>query len=189
MEKVMIGKMPAGAFPAVIIGSMVNGKPNYNTLGCYGLISPFPPTVYIKSVKQHFTNIGIRETGYFSVNIPARDLTQKTDYVGQVSGKETDKSCVFTSFFGSSDKTPMIEECPVNILCKVVQTVHMPTQPNAEIFIGEVEEVYVNEKCMTDGAPDLNKIKPLMLAGNQYLEISGKPAGKAWDIGKALIKN
>ncbi len=29
MEKVMTGKMPADAFPAVIVGAMVNGKPNY----------------------------------------------------------------------------------------------------------------------------------------------------------------
>ena len=188
MEKAMIGKMPAGAFPAVIAGSMVDGKPTFNTLGCYGLISPYPPTVYIKSIKPHYTNIGIRKTGYFSVNIPARDLTEKTDYVGLVSGKDTDKSGVFTTFFGSSDKAPLIEECQVNILCRVVQTVYMPTQPNTEIFIGEVEEVYVNKKCMTDGVPDLNKILPLMLSGTQYMEISGKPTGVMYETGKALIK-
>jgi flavin reductase (DIM6/NTAB) family NADH-FMN oxidoreductase RutF len=189
MEKVMIGKMPASAAPAVIVGAMVNGKANYNTLGCFGLISPMPPTVYIKSIKPHYTNIGIRETGYFSVNIPNAALAQKTDYVGLVSGHDTDKSEVFKPFFGSIDKAPMIEECPVNILCKVIQTVYMPSQPNAEIFIAEIEEVYVDKECMTDSKPDFNKIKPIMLAGGGlYLEMTGKPAGVAYHDGKMLIK-
>ena len=189
MEKVMIGNMPASAAPAVIVGALVNGKPNYNTLGCFGLISPMPPTIYIKSIKPHYTNIGIRETGYFSVNIPNAALTQKTDYVGLVSGHDIDKSDVFKPFFGSTDRAPMIEECPVNILCRVIQTVYMPSQPNAEIFIAEIEEVYVNKECMTDGKPDFNKIKPIMLAGGGlYLEMTGKPAGVAYHDGKMLIK-
>lgn len=190
MEKVMIGKMPAGAAPAVVVGAMVNGKANYNTLGCFGMISVRPPTVYIESVKPHYTNIGIRETGYFSVNIPNAALAQKTDYVGLVSGHDIDKSDVFRPFFGSIDKAPMIDECPVNILCKVIQTVYMPSQPNAEIFIGEVVEVYVNKECMTDGKPDLNKIRPLMLTGADglYWEITGITAGVAYQEGKALIK-
>lgn len=188
MEKVMIGKMPASPAPAVIVGAMVNGKANYNTLGCFGLIGPMPPTIYIKSIKPHYTNIGIRETGYFSVNIPNAALAQKTDYVGLVSGHDTDKSEVFRPFFGSIDKAPMVEECPVNILCRVIQTVYMPSKPDNEIFIGEIEEVYVNKECMTDGKPDLNKIKPLMLAGGLYWEITGNPAGIAYQDGKALIK-
>lgn len=188
MEKVMIGKMPAGAFPIIVVGSMVNGKPNYNTLGCYGLISPAPPTVYIKSVKQHYTNVGIRESGWFSVNLPSADQARKTDYVGLVSGYDTDKSDAFTPFFSSAGNAPMIEECPVNILCKVIQTVYMPTQENAEIFIGEVEEVYIKKECMIDGNIDLNMIKPLMITGTQYIEVTGTPAGAAWNIGKELIE-
>lgn len=83
----------------------------------------------------------------------------------------------------------MIEECPVNILCKVIQTVYMPSQPNAEIFIAEIEEVYVNKECMTDGKPDLNKIKPLMLTGGGlYLEMTGNPVAVAYQEGKVLIK-
>lgn len=187
MAKVMIGKVPAIPAPAVIVGAMVRGKPNYNTLGCYGLISPQPPTVYIKSIKPHYTNVGIRETGYFSVNVPSAALVQKTDYVGLVSGKDTDKSGVFKPFYGSVDKAPLIEECPVNLLCKVIQTVEMPSQPLAEIFFGEIVETYVSQDCIVDGKPDMTKLWPLMLGGGYYWEMKGKPAGAAWGEGKALI--
>ena len=188
MDKVMVGQVPAVAAPAVIVGAMVNGKANYNTLGCYGLISPQPATIYIKSIKPHYTNIGIRETGYFSVNVPNAALVQKTDYVGLVSGKDVDKSDVFRPFFGSVSKAPMIEECPVNLLCKVVQTVEMPSQPLAEIFIAEIVETYVSKECIVDGKPDMNKIWPLMLTGGQYWEMTGRPAGIPWSEGKALIE-
>jgi flavin reductase (DIM6/NTAB) family NADH-FMN oxidoreductase RutF len=184
LEKVMIGKAAVGATPAIIAGALVNGKPNYLAMGNYGGISPRPPTVCISVNKAHYTNAGIKENGYFSVNIPSRDLTQKTDYVGLVSGKDTDKSGVFSTFYGSVDKAPMIKECPVNILVKVIQVVDMPTQ---EIFIGEVVETYVAKEYITNEKPDLKKINPLLLGGGGYWEL-GNRVGNTFSDGKALIK-
>ena len=193
MSKVNIGTTPASLSPAIIAGAIVNGKANYLTLGGCGGMSRSPPLMYITLNKAHYTNAGIKEHGWFSVNVPSRDQVVRTDYVGLVSGKDTDKSGVFTPFYGKAGNAPMIEECPVNILCRVIQTVYMPSQTNAEIFIAEIEEVYVNKECMTDGKPDFNKIKPIMLAGGAggalYLEMTGKPAGVAYHDGKMLIKN
>ena len=184
MEKVMVGKVTAGATPAVIAGALVNGKPNYLTLGNYGNMCPRPATVYISVNKAHYTNAGIKENGYFSVNMPSKELAQKTDYVGLVSGKNVDKSDVFSTFYGTVDKAPMINECPVNILCKLIQTVDLPTQ---EVFIGEVIETYVAKECLTNEKPDIKKINPLLLGGGFYWELGNK-AGNAFMDGKALIK-
>ena len=184
MEKVNIGDKPVGVSPAVIAGALVNGKPNYLTVGNYGGICPRPRTVYVSLNKAHFTNAGIKETGYFSVNWPSRELTQKTDYVGLVSGKDTDKSAVFSTFYGSVNKAPMINECPVNILCKLIKMVDLPTQ---EVFIGEVVETYVNKEFVIDEKPDIKKINPLLLGGGSYWELGNK-AGTSFSDGKALIK-
>ncbi|WP_424358214.1 flavin reductase family protein [Methanocella sp. MCL-LM] len=192
-EKVMIGKMPACALPVAIVGSMVNGKANFNTLGCFGLLSAVKPMVYIMSGKSHYTNVGIRESGYFSVNIPSEELVAKTDYVGLVSGRDTDKSGVFSSLFGAADKAPMIKECPVNILCKVLKSEELSNSPVSdivsEVFIGEVLEVYVSKDCLTDGRPDLRKINPLLLGGNPLMYWTlGSQAGLAYKDGKGLIQ-
>jgi flavin reductase (DIM6/NTAB) family NADH-FMN oxidoreductase RutF len=187
MEKVMTGKMPAIAVPAVIVGAMVNGRPNYNTLGCFGLMSIAKPTVGIMSGEGHYTNEGIRETGYFSVNVPTPAMVRETDYVGLVSGRKVDKSGLFTPFFGSVDEAPMIEECPVNLLCRVIKTDELPNVPGHEVFYGEVEEVYVSKDCFTDGRPDARKINPLMLSNGCYWDI-GSPVGVAWKEGMALLK-
>ena len=98
MAKSMIGNMRVGISPSVIVGAIVNGKENYITLGqCSGL-SMNPPMMYISINKSHYTNDGIKENGHFSVNIPSVNVVQKMDYVGLVSGREVDKSGVFTPF-------------------------------------------------------------------------------------------
>lgn len=183
MAKKMIGKAHIGTNPAVIVGALVNGKPNYLALGHCGGMSINPPIVYISCNKVHYTNAGIKENGYFSFNLPSKDLVQKTDYVGLVSGKDTDKSGVFTAFYGSSDKAPMIEECPACLLCKVIETVDLP---NNDIFIGEIVETYVNEECLTDDKQDIRKIDPMLLAGGGYCEVGSK-CGNAFSDGRALM--
>jgi flavin reductase (DIM6/NTAB) family NADH-FMN oxidoreductase RutF len=173
--------------PICIAGSIINGKINYATYGCFGLLSPRPTTyVYIGSVEPHYTNTGIKENGYFSINIPSVGQMQETDYVGLVSGRDTDKSTVFKSFFGSVDKAPLIEECPINMLCKLTKTVDLPGR---DIFISEVLETYVNEECLTDGELDFMKINPLLFtsANGSYWEL-GKIVGSAYKEGKTMIK-
>ena len=186
MEKVMVGKIAVGASPAVIAGAMVNGKPNFLTLGNYGGISPRPiPLVYISVNKAHYTNAGIKENRCFTVNWPSKDLVQKTDYVGLVSGREVDKAKLFRVFYGSMDKAPMIEECPINIVCKLSQIVDLPTQ---EIFIGEIVETFVNKDCCDgNNKPVLVSINPIMIGGGAYWEL-GKRAGDAFKDGKALMR-
>ena len=189
MVKVKTGILPFPV-PICITGTMINGKANYATYGSFGLLSPRPETyIYIGSQGSRYTNTGIKENGYFSVNIPSEKQMQKTDYVGLVSGRDTDKSTLFNSFFGSVDQAPMIEECPVNMLCKLVKTADLP---NREIFFGEVLESYVNEECLTDGILDFEKINPLLFTMNgpgnaSYWKI-GEIVGAAYKEGKSILK-
>ena len=184
MEKVKVENRSVGASAAVIAGMLVNGKPNYITLGSYGSLSINPPIVYISVNKSHYSNAGIKENGYYSVNIPDRSMVKETDYVGIVSGKDVDKSKVFKAFYGSIDKAPMIDECPVNILVKVTQMVDLPKN---EVFIGDIVEVYVGKEFLVEGKPDVNKINPLILAAGKYCEI-GAAVGTPRVDGKALMK-
>jgi len=134
--------------------------------------------------KAHYTNGGIHATGAFSVNIPSIRLMEKVDYCGLVSGKNTDKSELFTVVRGQITGAPMIDECPVCMECKVAQVVDLPTN---EVFIGEIVGAYADADCCTDGKPDIEKIRPftLTMPDNRYWEV-GAAAGKAWDIGKNL---
>ena len=177
-------QIPAAPFPIVIAGTLVNGKENYLTIGAFGGMSIQPPVVYISSMKTHYTNAGIRETGYFSVNLPPAGLVRETDYCGLVSGRETDKSRLFTPFYGKEKLAPMARECPVNAVCRLKKTVNLP---NNDVFIGEVVEYYVDEDCLDGEKLDPKKTAPLLLYGRSYRQL-GRIAGTAFAAGKILMK-
>lgn len=173
--------------PIGIASSNVCGKPNFATYGCFGLLAPRPVTyVYIGSIEPHYTNTGIKENGYFGINIPSVEQMKETDYVGIVSGHKTDKSNVFKTFTGKYENVPLIEDCPVNMACRLTKTVDLPGR---DIFIGEVLETFVNKNCIIDGKLDFKKINPLLFtsAGATYWNL-GNIVGYAYKEGKTIIK-
>jgi flavin reductase (DIM6/NTAB) family NADH-FMN oxidoreductase RutF len=141
-----------------------------------------PPMIGVALGKGHHTNKGIREHKEFGISIPSVDLIKAVDYVGLVSGAKTDKSGIFESFQGQLKCAPMICHCPVSLECKVVIKVDLPSN---EFFIGEIVGVYTEERYLTNGKPDINKIKPFILTmpDSRYREVGGI-IGSAWSIGK-----
>jgi flavin reductase (DIM6/NTAB) family NADH-FMN oxidoreductase RutF len=104
-----------------------------------------------------------------------------------VSGSEADKiaDCKFTVFYGKLGNAPLISECPVNLECRVQHVLNLGSH---EMVVGQIEEVYVTESCLTDGEPDVAKIKPFLWVtnpANQYWKF-GEPIGAAFSIGRQL---
>jgi flavin reductase (DIM6/NTAB) family NADH-FMN oxidoreductase RutF len=141
-----------------------------------------PPAISVASNKRHYTNRGIRENRTFSVNIPSVDMIEVTDYCGIVSGSKVDKSVLFTPFYGELGTAPMIEECPLNLECRVLQTVIISSM---EAFIGEIVTVYTEERYLSGGLPDIIKINPIIFAmhRDQYFRL-GEYLAPAYKIGK-----
>jgi len=184
MEKNQIGKNFFIPMPVVLVVAQVKGRANFMTVGWCSRANAHPPMILCGIGDCHYTPGGIAETGTFSVNIPSAALLEKTDYCGLVSGEKTDKSRIFEVFYGLQKTAPMIRECPVNIECRLVQSVPLPTNT---IFIGEITEVYADENVIVDGKPDFQKIDPLLLTmpDNRYWTL-GRHAGDAWSAGKQV---
>lgn len=53
--------------PLVVVGTMVNGKPNYVLVGHVGIIGH--DRIMVSLAKPHYTNQGIKETQALTVNI------------------------------------------------------------------------------------------------------------------------
>ncbi|MFH0838875.1 MAG: flavin reductase family protein [Candidatus Omnitrophota bacterium] len=172
--------------PVVLIGTVVSGKANFMAVGWVSRVNYNPPMIAFSSGKAHYSNQGIGENKTFSVNIPHAELIEETDYCGMVSGRETDKSKLFTIFYGDLKNAPMIEECPVCMECKCTTTVDMATNI---LFIGEIVNAYSEERYLTEGKPDIKKIKPFTLSmpDNNYWAVGEKMAD-AWSVGKILKK-
>jgi flavin reductase (DIM6/NTAB) family NADH-FMN oxidoreductase RutF len=172
--------------PTVLIGALVDGRPNYMVAAYVGIMNFRPPVISAALDRNHHTARGIQDAGTFSVNIPPADLVTETDYCGLVSGKTVDKSTLFTPFYGTLKTAPMIQECPLCLEVRLMQTVEF----SADIaFIGEIVSVHCEEGALTGDLPDIEKISPIIfeMGNNRYFSL-GRNIGRAWDIGKGLKK-
>ena len=71
MSKIKFNKLPlVYPIPSVLIGTVINDKPNFATIGNCGIISLNPAVIYISMEKNHYTNKDIRENQVLVVNIP-----------------------------------------------------------------------------------------------------------------------
>lgn len=186
MEKTRIGaKTFLYPMPAVLVGANVNGKPNYLTIAYCGIVRHKPPLIAIACGERHHTTAGILENGTFSVNIPSEEMVEVADYVGIYSGKSVDKSALFETFYGVLKTAPMIKECPLNLECRVVLTPDIDGRK--DIFIGEIVETYADEQCLSNGLPDIKKIKPIIFSNHDhnYWKV-GEHLGRAFSIGKSF---
>ena len=173
--------------PAFLVGMNVDGKPNFLAVGAGGTANGTPPMISVAIHPARYSHRGIVENGTFSVNIPSIDQARETDYCGVVSGAKEDKAavCGFDVFYGKLGTAPMIEQFPVNLECSVVQA---PELGSHTLFIGRIEEVYVSEECLTDGKPDVNKIRPLAYVGDperQYMAL-GEVIARSHSVGLEL---
>lgn len=173
--------------PAALVGANVDGKPNFMTVAWCGIACSSPPMVAVAIQPRRYTYQGIRQNSTFSVNIASSDMAREVDYCGIRSGSKVDKVniCHFRVFYGKLETAPLIEQCPINLECKVVHVLDLGSH---SLVVGGVEESHVSESCLTDGQPDVAKIKPLIFAiapSRQYHNLGGVIA-KAFLIGEEL---
>jgi flavin reductase (DIM6/NTAB) family NADH-FMN oxidoreductase RutF len=172
----------------VLVGVNVDEKPNYIAIGLIGWLCY--DTMAISVGHQQYSRKGLEENRTFSVNQPGVKLVRELDYCGMASGRTTDKASLFETFYGETKTAPMIAECPINLECRVVQTLVRPVHT---VFLGEVVAVHASEDCLTGGIPDVSRIQPVFYApdpsaGKQvhsYWTL-GERIGRAYEIGNAL---
>lgn len=170
------------AMPQAILGTRLDGKPNWMALAWVTRVNHVPPMLGVVVNNRHASHGALVQTGAFSVCFPSVAQLVATDYVGIVSGKRVDKSGVFTPFDGALPDAPCIAECPLCFQCRLTQTV---TLPSNTLFIGDIVAVWGAEACLTDGVPDVRKMQPfsLTMPDNGYWSV-GQQVGKAWSDGK-----
>ncbi|MFC1909535.1 flavin reductase family protein, partial [Chloroflexota bacterium] len=94
-------------------------------------------------------------------------------------------SCSFKLFYGKLMNAPLIDECPINLECRVIHILNLGSH---EMVVGQIEEVHATESCLTNGEPDVEKIQPFLWVtrpANQYRTF-GKRIGDAFNIGRQL---
>ncbi|MCK9630875.1 MAG: flavin reductase family protein [Methanoregula sp.] len=185
MDKITLGPMPyMSVMPTLLVGANVKGKANYMTAAWATVACMAPPMVCVALNKSRYTVAGIEENKTFSLNVASTGQVVETDYCGLVSGAQGDKSKVFASFYGKLKTAPMAEECPVNIECRLFKSVECGSHL---LYIGEIAEIHADKACVTDGKPDIAKIRPIVYAQAGYFDV-GKQVENAFSAGKKYSK-
>ena len=179
------GPLPIlGFYPTILIGVDVDGKADFTTVAWTGVAASVPPSVTIALQHHRHSLKGVRRHMSFSVNIPSADYVKETDYCGLASGARVDKAadCGFKVFYGKLKNVPLIEQCPINHACEVVQILNLGSH---ELIVGRIVETHVSEECLVDGRPDPGKVNPFLFAGLGYYRI-GEYLGDAFRCGVAI---
>lgn len=163
--------------PAVMVSvADQEGKNNIITVAWAGTICTNPPMVSISVRPERYSYHMIEETGDFVINLTTEELAKATDYCGVRSGRDVDKfkEMNLTAKPSLEVKAPLIEECPVNIECKVVKKEELGSH---HMFIAEVKAVHVEEDFINEkNKLELDKTKPIVYVHGEYFSL-GKLLG------------
>jgi len=188
MGKIVMGPQTlVYPMPTLLVGTNIDDKPNFMTVAWGGIANGEPPMISVAIRHIRHTLKGIRQNGTFSVNIPSADMVREADYCGITSGSKVNKveACQFEVFYGKLGNAPLIEQCPVNLECKVI---HILDLGSHALVIGRIEETHVSESCLTDGEPDVSKIRPItyIMSPVTRYQALGEVLAKAFSVGKEL---
>lgn len=173
--------------PAVMVSAGdKEGNTNIITIAWTGTICTNPAMLYISVKPERYTYQMIRESGEFVVNLTTERLAAATDYCGVRSGRDVDKWKETNLTKGKANEleyAPIIEECPVNIECKVEEIKELGSH---HMFIARVVSVQVDENYLNEtGKFCLNDADLLAYSHGEYMGL-GKKIGT---FGYSVKKN
>ena len=184
MRKNLGAKAMLYPMPVLIIGSYdENGVPNAMNAAWGGISEETEITICISA--DHKTAKNIQKTGCFTVSPADEENLVAADYVGIVSGNNVaDKvsKAGWTAIRSEFVNAPLFKELPFTLECNLKsfdeESCHL---------VGEIVNICVDEKIVTDGKIDLAKFRPLTFdpSSHEYFTLGDK-AGKAFSDGKKL---
>jgi len=105
------------------------------------------------------------------INLPDARQARWVDHCGMVSGRDEDKwaACGFTPAPAAEVQVPLIAECPVNVECRLQQTLSLGSH---DLFIGEVVAVQMNEAVLDErGRLDVAQARPFAFLNGEYRQV------------------
>jgi len=160
-----------------------------------GMCSHRPPCIAVSIRAATYTHGSINDKKAFTVNVPSLDFMRETDFVGLVSGRDTDKFAAtgLTAVKGESVDAPYIEEFPTAAECELRHSLDLGSHT---MFIGEIMKIHGQERLLVDlgenyrNIPDMMKAKGFVYVitgdGRYYCGL-GEALEKSYTIGRALM--
>ncbi len=173
--------VPEGVF---IIGSYdADGVPNAMN-AAWGVQSDWTEITLI--LGAHKTTENILQTGAFTVACATADTVVISDYFGMETGHRVNKieKAGCHTHPSPNVNAPIIEEYPLTLECRLVSWDEASGR-----LIGEIVGQQADERILTQGRVDLDKLRPIILdAAAHAYRVVGGIVGHAYSDGKQLMR-
>lgn len=177
--------LPFSPFSACIVPRPIGWISTVSTDGVANL-APFsffngvgynPPTVVVCPNGPHAeggekdTPVNIAATGEFVVNIATYALRDRLNVTAQSHARAVDEfeTAGLTKAPSKVVRAPRVAESPINLECRLIQEVLLPSttdHPLRAIF-GEVVHVHIADEIIVDGKVSIERLDPLARLGYQ----------------------
>ncbi len=176
--------------PAVLVSvGDKEGRTNLLTIAWTGTVCSDPPMAYISVRPSRYSYEMIRSSGEFVINLTTDKLVRAADFCGVRSGRDTDKwkECHLTAAPAKSlQYAPILAESPVNIECKVENTLELGSH---DMFIARVTAIQVDSAYMDDkGRFDLNAAGLIAYSHGEYMTLGEKLGTFGYSVRKTKAK-
>lgn len=145
--------------PKVLVSCRgLNGENNVLAVAYCCNCSYDPPMVMVGIVPSRYSYKMIKETGCFVVNLAEKEYKETFDYLGSHSKRDEDKLARMNVKLSDGIKVnaPILDDCPVNIECKVIDSI---VTGSHEMFVGKIEYVHADAKLVdSEGNIDFSSI-------------------------------
>lgn len=153
-----------------------NGRANLAPYSFFNAVSSHPPIVMFSSNGQHLEG-GIKdsaknaeETGEFVCNIATWELREQMNATSAMLARDVDEfeRAGLTPATSVLVRAPRVEESPVNLECRYLQTVSLPSDDpagaNYTVF-GIVVGIHIDQSIIKGGRIDMDAFKPIARLG------------------------
>ena len=141
--------------PKVLVSCRgTDGRDNALAVAYCGNCSYDPPMVMVGIVPSRFSYKLIKESGCFVVNLCGKQNKELFDYMGSHSGRDEDKfeATGAAKSNGLKVNAPILDNCPVNIECTIVDSIITGSH---EMFVGKIEYVHA-DKSLVNAENDID---------------------------------
>lgn len=164
---VSVGHLVAPKPTALVTCVDEGGRANIITIAAITVVSHRPPIFMIAVRDDRYSHDLIERSGEFVINMPTTDMIEETYLCGRTTGRLLNKfeDNRLTPVPGVKVKAPLIEECPINIECKVVEAVKPGTHT---LFMGEVVAAHVEDGLFDGVKIDLSTFPTILFNYDEY---------------------
>lgn len=183
------GSVITSPVPPTLVSCAYGDIKNVFTVAWTGILCTQPPVTYISVRPERYSYELISKSKEFVINLATQEMVRAVDICGVKSGRKVDKFELTGLSTDSASKVtaPIIVQSPVNIECRVRETVKLGTH---DMFIADIIALDIaNELIDENGRLALEKAGLLAYSHGEYFGLSKKLGSFGYSVRKKKKKS